>query len=152
MAQDVSATSFSARDIQVLVRALGFLQPSVPRDAVAGIVFAPGNAASRRDAEQVAALFSTGSMHARPVSADALDNGTYAALVVAAGAPIDKVAAAARPRHIACVTAELSQVESGRCTLWIHSEPRVEIAINRAAFESFGISVAAAFRMMIREI
>lgn len=153
------APSMSARDVQVVVRALGFLQPPPPNDAWVAVVFAPENVASRQDAERVAALFGTGMraghavLSARPVSADALAGiGSPAALIAAAGAPIALVMAAARLRHITCITAVLDQVEAGHCTMWVRSEPRVEIVINQAAARSSDLGFAAAFRMMVREI
>lgn len=104
----------TARDVQVVARALGFLQPPPPADAWVAIVFAPSDPASRQDAERIAALFGTGMragrsvLNARPVSADALAGaGSPAALIAAAGAPMATVMAAARLGRITCITAAL---------------------------------------------
>jgi hypothetical protein len=153
------APSMTGRDVQVVARALGFLQPPPSNDAWVAVVFAHGDTASRQDAERVAALFGTGLraghavLSARSVSADALAGaGNPAALIAAAGAPVGVVMAAARLTHIICITAALDQVEAGHCTMWVRSEPRVEIVINQAAARSCDLAFAAAFRMMVREL
>ena len=151
--------SMTGRDVQVVARALGFLQPPPSNDAWVAIVFAPSDAASRQDAERIAALFGTGMraghavLSARPVSADALAGaGSPAALIAAVGAPMATVMAAARLGRITCITAALDQVEAGHCIMWVRSEPKVEIVINQAAARSCDLGFAAAFRMMVREI
>lgn len=150
--------SLSRRDVQVLARALGFLHPPPAGEAWIAVVFAPGDAASRQDAERIAALFGEGLraegavLRARAVPANALPAGGHAALIAAVGAPGEALMAAARAQRIACITAALEQVEAGRCTLWIRSEPRVQIAISRAAAQASGLGLAAAFRMMVREL
>lgn len=150
--------SLSQRDVQVVARALGFLQPPPAGDALVAVVFAPGDAAGRQDAERIAALFGAGvrvdaaMLRARPVPADALRAGGYAALIAAVGAPGDALMAAARAQRIACVTSAIEQVEAGHCTLWVRSEPRVQIVVSRAATQASGLGLAAAFRMMVREI
>lgn len=150
--------SLSRRDVQVVVRALGFLLPPPAGEVWIAVVFAPGDAASRRDAERIAALFGEGLrtdgavLRARPTPADALHPGGHAALIAAAGAPGGALMAAARAQRIACVTSTLEQVEAGHCTLWIRSEPRVQIVVSRAAIQASGLGLAAAFRLMVREI
>ena len=119
-------------------------------------MFAAGDPASRRDAEAIAALFNagaSGAARAVAVPNDVLPQaGDCVAIVAAVGAPVDAVMKAAREQHVPCVTANLPLVEAGRCTMWVRSEPRVEIVINHDALVSGGISLAAAFRMMIREL
>ena len=153
------APSMTGRDVQVVARALGFLQPPPAGDTWIAVVFSPDNPASRHDAERIAALFGDGvpiggaTLHARPVGADALARaGGPSALIAAAGAPMDIVMAAARSGRIACITAAREQVEAGRCTIWVRSEPRVVIVVNQAVARSCGLDFAAAFRMMVREI
>ena len=149
----------TGRDVQVVARALGFLQPPPSGDTWVAVVFSPSSTASRHDAERIVALFGDGVriggavLRARPVGADALTRaGGPSALIAAAGAPMDAVMAAARSGRVACITAAREQVEAGQCTMWVRSEPRVEIVVNQAAARSCGLDFAAAFRMMVREI
>ena len=154
-----TAASMTGRDVQVMARALGFMRPTPTGEAWVAVLFAPGDPASRQDADRLTVLFGDGVrtsgavLRARPISADALSSDArgYAALFLASGAPADAALAAARVRHIACVTAALELVEAGRCTVWVRSDPRVEIVVSHAAAQSCGIEIAAAFRMMIRE-
>ena len=153
------APSMTGRDVQVVARALGFLQPPPSGDAWVAVVFSSDSTASRHDAERIAALFGDGvrigsaMLRARPVGADAMARaGGPSALIAAAGAPMDIVMAAARSGRVACITAAREQVEAGQCTIWVRSEPRVEIVVNQAAARSCGLDFAAAFRMMVREI
>ena len=149
----------SAEAVRTVARALGFVRPAPSGDTWAAIVFAAGSAASRADADRIAALFGDGLrsrgalLRARPVSAAALPaTDGYAALIVAAGAPVDAAMAAARARHVVCVTNEIADVAAGRCVLGVRSEPPVELAVSRAGLQACGIGLAAAFRMMVREL
>lgn len=144
----------TGRDAQVLTRALSFFSPSHGAAACVAVAFAPGDPGSRADAEATAALFAglPGAPCARTFPADGLHGAEWCAAIIAAqGASVDDVMAAARAQHIPCVTAGLPLVEAGRCTMWVHADPRVEIVVSHAAVVSAGISLAAAFRMMIRE-
>lgn len=148
------AASMTGRDAQVLMRALSFFSPPRGPAACVAVAFAPGDSGSRADAEAMVALFAglPGAPCARTFPTDGL-HGTEgsAAIIAAQGAPVDDVMAAARTQHIPCVTTGLALVEAGRCTMWVHADPRVEIVVNHASLVSAGISLAAAFRMMIRE-
>lgn len=150
------SVSVTARDAQVLTRALRFFSPPHTPISCVAVVFAASDPNSRRDAEAVATLFdgsAPGGSRAIAVSSDELPHaGDCAALFAATGAPVDTVMEAARERHVPCVTGSLPMVEAGRCTMWVTSEPRVEIVINHGALVSGGMSLAAAFRMMIREL
>ncbi len=112
-AQSVPMT---AGDVRIVARALGFVQPAPSGDAWVAVVFAPGSAASRADADRIAALFGDGLrssqalLQARPVAADALAaTDGYVALIVAASAPVDAAMQAARARHVVCVTSEIAE-------------------------------------------
>lgn len=156
LAQAPQAPALSQRELQVAIRALGFLVPPAS-DGWVAVVFSPSDPASRQDAERVAALFGEGLragnavLRARPVAANALAGDRYAALIAAAGAPMEEVMVAARAGRVACITAVLAEVEAGRCTIWVRSEPRVEVAVSRAAVQAGGLGLTAAFRMMVRE-
>ena len=150
------SVSATARDAQVLTKALSFFSPSHTPIGCVAVAFAADDASSRRDAEAVAALFdavSSGAPHAIAVPSDGLAKaGNCAAFFAASGAPVDVVMRAAQERHVPCMTGSLPLVEAGRCTMWVTSEPRVEIVVNHGALTSAGLSLAAAFRMMIREL
>jgi len=157
VAQPAAAASLSARDLQVLDRAIAFLQPRPSGGSVA-VVFAHGDAASRQDAEAIVALLGdglrSGGSLLRPVlrDSDSLGAGGFSVLVAAAGANGEALLAASRANHALCVTADLAVVQAGLCTMAISSQPTVELVISHAAAAAAGIEFAAAFRLMVREI
>jgi hypothetical protein len=157
LGQPAAAASLSAKDVQVLGRALAFLQPPPGGGSIA-VVFAHDDAASRRDAEDIVALLGdglrSGGSVLRPVLRDSqsLAAGGFSVLVAAQGASGEAVLAASRANHALCVTGDLTAVQAGVCTMAIRSEPRVEVVINHTAAAAAGLEFVAAFRLMVREI
>jgi hypothetical protein len=153
------AASFAAQDLQVLGRAIAFLQTPPAQDAVIAIAYAAGDAASRRDAEDIAALIGSGLQAGqsmlRPKLVDVSNLGAAGSAIIiiaAAGAAGSRLNEAARAAHALCVTTDTAAVRSGFCTMAITTEPRVEILVNHAVAEASGVEFVAAFRMMIREM
>ena len=151
-------SSISPRELEIIARALPFVRPPPNGQAWVAVAFAPNDAASQRDAERIVEAFGAGirsgnaTLHARAVAADTLGTGDYAVLIAAAGAPGSLVMAASRARRVACVATTIEQVQSGQCAVWVHSGPRVEIIVSRAALEASGVGLAPAFRLMVREL
>lgn len=154
----VWAVSFAAKDLQVLGRAIAFMQPPPPSDAIIAIAYVGGNVDSRRDADAIAALIGSGLqvgrmvLRPRVVDIDGLNGGGFQVVIAAAGANGPRLNAAARAARALCVTTEIDAVRGGFCAMAITSEPRVEIIVNHAVAAAAGIDFPAAFRMMIREL
>jgi hypothetical protein len=152
-----AAASLSPRDVQVLGRALAFLQPP-PASGELAVVYAAGNAASKQDAEAIAAEIGEGLhvggavLRPRLVASAALAAEGFAVAITAADANGPAIRAAIDAKRALCVTADLAAVEAGSCTMAIRSEPRVEIVVNHAVAVASDVEFVAAFRMMIREI
>lgn len=133
------------------------MPPPAPGSLLA-IAYAPGNPASRSDAEAIAALIGDGLkvgatvLVPKLVETTALASGGYRVVIAAAGASGPQISAASRATHALCATADLEAVQGGLCTMTIRSEPRVEIIVNHTAAAAGGIEFTAAFRMMIKEI
>ncbi len=142
----------------MLGRAVAFMQPPPPNDAVIAIVYVEGNAASRQDAEAIAALIGAGlpvgrtTMRPRTADVDHLAAAGPSVVIAASGANGPRLYAATRSARALCVTTDIEAVRTGVCAMAISSEPRVEIVVNHAASAAAGIDFAAAFRMMIREL
>jgi hypothetical protein len=156
--REARAASLSSRDLQVLGRALAFTLPAPTGPLTLAVAYAPGNAASRQDAEAIAALLGeglrAGNAFFRPKLMDtaSLGAGGYSVVLAAAGADGERVMAASRSARVLCVTADFAAVQAGRCVMAVKAEPRVEVLVNHAAAAEVGVEFAAAFRMMIREI
>jgi len=156
-ASDAAAATLSPQELQVIGRAIAFMQPPPSGGAIA-VVYVAGDPASRQDAEAIAAQTGSGLqaggmlLAARVVEASALAEGGFAVAIAASGANGPSLGAAVRAAHVLCVTADLAAVQAGFCTLAISTDLRVQIVLNHAAAEAAGVGFAAAFRMMIHEI
>jgi hypothetical protein len=152
-----AAASLSPQELQVLGGALAFLQPPPGSGSVA-VVYAPGDAASRQDADAIAAAIGGGLrvgsaiLPAQVVEPGTLAAGGFALAIAAAGANSAQLGATVRARHLLCVTAAAAAVQAGFCTMAISTELRVQILLNHAAAAEANIVFAPAFRMMIREM
>jgi hypothetical protein len=152
------AASLPPLELQILAKALVFLQPPLSGEAVVAIVYAAGNPDSRRDADALAAEFGSsfrvGEATLTPmvVASNALAASRFNLVISAAGASSERVIEAARAQHALCVTADLAAVRAGTCTMAIQSFGRVEIYINREATNGAGLTFATAFRIMVHEL
>ena len=146
------AASLSPKDMDVIARGLAFLQPPLSGSVVA-IVYSPSDPASRRDAEDIAAMLSGGLkvgntvLMPRVLASHAMGTGGFSLIIAASGASGPDIRDFSRANRILCVTADMAAVQAGLCTMAIKSVPRVEIAASAS-----GKVFAAAFRMMIKEI
>jgi hypothetical protein len=154
---DAAAATLSPQELQIVGRAVAFMQPPPTAGAVA-VVYAAGDAASRQDADAIAAEIGNGLqagsvlLPVRVVDVAALSAGGFIVAISAAGASGPLLGAAVRAARILCVTADLAAVQAGFCTMGIITRPRIEIVLNHAAAAAADITFVAAFRMMIREM
>lgn len=153
-----SAPSFTATDIEVLNKLLTFVRPAVKGDGIIAIAYRPGNAASKADAEAIAATIGhgimTGTAHLRPVPvpANQLMADEFDIIIPADKAPMQEVAAAWASHHALCVTSHIARVRAGTCTLGIASRQRVTIVLNTKAARRARVDFAAALLLMIEEV
>jgi hypothetical protein len=150
----------TAKDLQVMGRAIGFSDKAPTGEIRVGIVYAPGNAATAMQAEAVQKLLgdglSAGKLVMKPVlvkidEAPSADVGAFI-LVEGMGADGAKLTATAKAKQKPCLTTDISQVQNGSCAMGIKSEPKVEIIVNKTAAEASGVTFGASFRMMITEM
>lgn len=153
-----SAASLSAKDVQIVAKVMGFLDPPAPGGVIA-VIYSGADAASKSDAEAIVALFGDGvsskggNIKAKAVDAAALgDASGYVGIILAAGMSGDAAMTASKSRHIPCLTASLALVQGGHCTMAVASDPKVDITVNREAAQAAGVTFASAFRMLIHEI
>jgi hypothetical protein len=150
------AASLQSVELQILGKALTFMEPPLTSRSIVAIVYSPGDPESRRDAEAMASFISKiplggVSLTARVIDADALAAADFQLIIIATGADWKPVIAAAVARRALCVTADVDAVLGGRCTLAIRVSQKVEIFVNRAVVQQAGVSFATAFRMMVHE-
>ncbi len=154
---EAADASLSGRDVQIIAKALGFLEPA-PHGGTIAVVYAAAGAASRADAMAIVSLFGGGiasgggTIMAKAVSADAVGDGSaYVAVILAAGAE-QAAPGTPQPRGLLSISGTDELVRSGKCVMAVHSQPRVEIIVNRAAAQAAGIGFTAAFGMLVHEI
>jgi hypothetical protein len=155
-----AGADFSPKDGQVLGRTLGFVGDGITGPAVVGIVFAPADPASRREAELIQAVIGddlpAGRVRLRvrlvPTGQLAEVNGIQALYVTAGLAgSMDLVFGAAQRLHVPTISADIGCVQSNACVVGFSSEPTVQIVIDRGAAERTGVRFVQAFRMLVRE-
>jgi hypothetical protein len=147
-------------EMQIMARALSFLQKPPSGVLRVGVVFSPIIAESSREAEAVERILRDGlqvgnlTLKAVPVPLNEISRTNTDLLFLTGGLQEQgqQVAAVTRARHIPCVTTDLAQVRSGACALGIRSQPSIQILVNRATAVADGISFSTVFRMMITEI
>ena len=150
------AASLQPQELQILGKALSFLEPPLTGQPSVVIVYASGDADSRRDAEDLAGNLSSIQLGGHPVTVRVLGSASLAAqefqlLIAAKGADSGLIIAAAQANHALCVTADPEAVRDGHCTMAIRSARKVDIFVNKDAAAQAGIGFATAFRMMVHE-
>jgi hypothetical protein len=152
------AASLSDKDVHVIGKVLGFLDP-VPAGGAVAVVYASGDAASKADADAIAALFGgglavgSGNVTAKAVDGAALGDGSgYIGIIAAAGVQGDGAMTAAKAHKIPCITSSTALVKAGQCLIAVHSDPSVDITVNHAATTAAGVSFDSAFGMLVHEI
>lgn len=145
------------RDLEVIGRALGFVEGASGTDRTVALVF---DAASEADAQALAAAMDGGlsagrvTLSARlvPATNTAGLAGADAAVLLGAASGDATLFDAASAAGVITVSTDLSCVQSGKCVMGVQSAPAVRILVNRAAASSASIAFAPAFAMMVEEI
>lgn len=150
----------TAGDLQIMGRALGFLDKPMSGEVTVGIVYASDNAQSAQEAEELQRMLAGGLrvgsvlLKPVPVALEHLPQARVDVLFLTGGLGVQakSVGIASSTRQLPCITADLSQVRSGRCAVGVSAQPTVEILVNRAAALASGTAFSTLFRMMINEI
>ena len=150
--------SLTSKDVKIVAKTIGFLDPA-PAGGVVAIVYSGSNAASLADANALVSEFGDGvaitggTVTAKAVEGASLGDGSgYVAVILADGGPAAPAMAAAKARKIPCITSSMALVQAGQCIIAVQSEPKVNITINHAAAVAAGLGFASAFQMLIHEI
>jgi len=156
IAAPVSAET-TTRDLEVIGRALSFVDGASGSDRTVAIVY---DAGSEAEAQALASSMSGGlsagrvTLNGRLVSSSDLSglSGADAAVLLGGTAGDAAVASAANSAGAMSVSTDMGCVQSGGCVMGVQSAPSVRIVVNRANASSASVSFAAAFAMMIEEI
>ena len=158
---ETCAAQTTVRDAQIIARTLSFSDAGPTGTLEIGIVYAPDQANSVRQAESLRASIGDSmvagrvTLRARLVPVDRLDDVTgLAGLFVTSdlGTHLDAIAATAQRLHIPTISNEMACVRTARCILAYSSQPNVEIVLNHDAANKAGVHFTQAFRMLVREL
>ncbi|WP_339336836.1 hypothetical protein [uncultured Maricaulis sp.] len=145
------------RDLEVIGRALSFVEGASGSDRTVAIVYDP---ASEAEAQALASAMSGGlsagrvTLNARlvPMGDTGSLGGADAAVLLGGAAGDAGVFSAASAAGVMTVSTDMGCVQSAQCVMGVQSAPSVRIVVNRGAADSSSVSFAAAFAMMIEEI
>jgi hypothetical protein len=145
------------RDLEVIGRALGFVEGASGATRVVAIVYDGGSEAEAQAlAASMGAGLSTGRVTLTPRLVPAADAsglaGADAAVLLGGTAGDAAVFSAASANGVMSVSTDMSCVQGGHCVMGVQSAPSVRIVVNRGAATASSISFAAAFAMMVEEI
>jgi len=149
------------KDLLVMARMISFLSTRPSGVVHVAIVYAPGNAESRQDADGLLATLGSGltvgSLTLVPllVPVDQLQTmAGVAAVVVTAGLDsyFDAIFHTTAALKLVSLSSDFNCVRSGKCVVSVRSEPKVDIVVSRAAAELSSVAFVAAVRLMITEI
>jgi hypothetical protein len=150
------AQALSQKDVQIIAKAIGFLEPAPSGTATVAIVYT--DAASKQAATTIAGYFGGGlqaggaTLKSRVVTPADLAAGGFLAIIAPDGAIAGQVSAAAKAQHALCVTADEAAVQSGACAMAVKTTPSVEIIVNKAAAAAAGVGFGSAFLLMAHQI
>ncbi|WP_417451107.1 hypothetical protein [Kordiimonas sp.] len=158
--QGIAQAETTKRDVQVGAKAAAFVQPELTGDIATAIVFDPSNAASKADADTIAAALGDGMKikHGtlRPKLVPLNDTAALATarvvfLAHGVGDGMSSVASAAATNAILTISNDMSCVETDRCVVGVQSKPKVSIVVSKAASAAANLQFGAAFLMMVKE-
>lgn len=157
----VAHADISDKDFKLVTKAVGFMKSGPSGDVNVLIVYDGGNAASKSDADALNGILGGGvsekGVTYKPVMTDVSSLGSVPAgsiVYVANGmsAHQGKIGGAAKSAGALAISSDRSCVDSGACSMFVSSSPKVEIVLNKGTVEGAGIEFQAAFKMMVTEI
>jgi hypothetical protein len=153
------ASAASQKDLQILGRALGFIEIGPSGDVKIGIVYANGNAASATEADEIMTTIGGGlksgkiTLQAEKVSAASAAGSAYPVLYFTEGTEAKQASifSAASSKGTITVSTHGACLSASNCVMVIKSKPKVDIQVSTAGAGATGVSFGSAFRMMITE-
>lgn len=150
----------SQRDLQVLSRTLGFLDPPFSGTVKVGVVYDPEKTAGVINANEIMSILGNGlkvgTLNLLPVMVDIQQAGDanvdVLLLTAGNGSHAESLVSVVENRKIPCLTFDMEQVRVGNCMVGLQAQPKVEIVVNRSLAGKSGVSFASIFLMMIKEI
>lgn len=145
----------SQADMNVAAKGLGFVGGLSGTQEVQ-VLYDPANATSRADAEAAAAALAAtkGKLTLKPTLTSIGGMGSSKLAYVSEGmsAHYDAIRAMAAQRGVLTFTNDRSCVAARACAMYVSGSSGVVIEVSQSAFEATPFQLAAALKMMIREV
>ncbi len=147
----------TAKDVQLMLKVVGFLTPPVSGTVAVAIVFDAANGDSKKEAETLKGFLDAAQGGpivpvARLYSQSDLGSLDARVVIVTVGLPpaeLDAVAATAQARKMLTMSTDPTCAKGGKCVLSVRTSPKVEILFNSAVAQGAGIEFQPTFRMMM---
>jgi hypothetical protein len=161
IATNAMSGEISDKDVQIIGRALGFVEQGPKGDVPVGIVYAPDLAGSKAEADKLAAILGdglkAGTLTMKPVLVPVTELSKLEGLKVAIMTSgleknYDALFQTMRAKQLISVSLDLACVQQVKCVMAVTSDPKVTITVNREAAQAAAVSFGSAFRMMISEL
>jgi hypothetical protein len=152
----VDAAEVMPADLQVVARALSFVEDLGPGDITLGIVY---DAASRGAAEAVATVMRgglrSGAIVVRPALVDVAELARRSDLkavflmpgLAASGAELGRIV---RQGRLVSLSTDGSCMSNGCCVLLVRSEPKIEIILNTQLADATATRFSAVFKLIVK--
>lgn len=149
------ANAASQKDMQILGRALGFIENGPSGDVKVGIV----HGSSAAEADEIIGLIGGGmksgkiNLIGEKVSAGSAASSSYPVLFFTDGTDSShgSIFNAVKSKGVITVSTHDACLNTGQCVMVVKSVPKVDIKVSTAAAGESGVSFGSAFRMMITE-
>jgi hypothetical protein len=153
------AEATTKKDIEILGRALGFVEGSLPNNVSVSVIHNPSIPESKAHADELMDLMGSGlaagkiTFTSKLVDASNLGSlsGSQVAFSTKGLGATEASAFTAASGGGVIVVGELACVDAGNCVISVTSTPSVKIYVSKAAAAQSSVSFADAFRMMITE-
>ncbi|WP_374763046.1 hypothetical protein [Yunchengibacter salinarum] len=154
------AAAVTAKDIQVAARSVAFLSNPPTGTVEVAVVFDPGNADSKADADSIKGLITqfpkAGGATLAPVlvPSDQLGqlSGKGVVFMASGVGNAGAVFSAAASDGVPTLSIGEACVRAGHCVVGVVTSPKVQILVNKSAAEAASVSFKSAFLMMIQEV
>jgi hypothetical protein len=153
----VAQAEVTAKDVQLMLKVVGFLTPPVSGSVAMAIVYDSGNPDSKKDADALKGLLDAAQggpivPAAKLYSQSELGSLEGKVVIVTVGlapAALDAVAAAAQTHKMLTMSTDPTCARGGKCVLSVRTSPKVEILFNSGVAQGAGIEFQPTFRMMM---
>ena len=151
------AAEVTLKDVQTIMRTIGFLENGAPSGAVMAILYDPNNAASASHAYKLEKLLKSEKNSPRPRlvsinSSPDLRGARYAFMTDGLQSHYKQLRTALEENKILSFTITRDCIDQNCCAVYINSKDRVEIVVNKSSADKVQARFKPVFLMMVTVI